>query len=156
MTVNGFTAEEQQSNLFRTIFDDISGSVKGAISAYKEEFATRDLQRQSYNLLKKINEATAGVVSFRDFIERYHVNDLEADSALLEHFSDSLEESKEVIEGMLDSRDLRKIPGPFRETIYNALDILYGEIVNASLDISMKLGEAALGDSGDFYLLKEA
>jgi hypothetical protein len=147
---------EEQSNIAYELFTSVTKSVKKAINSYHEELLLKEIQVRTFNLLSDIYVATAEIESFRDMVDGYYINDVEVDEKVLNSFFHYFEEKKDLIEEFLDAEEYNKLPIFIGEKLHDSLDKLYAQLVNASFDVSLKIGESYVGSESNYNLLQDA
>ena len=149
-------AYEEQSNIAYELFESLTKSVKQAISSYKEEIFLKKIEAKTFILLSNIYQATAEVESFRDMVDGYYINDPQVDEKVLNHFFYYMEENKENIENILDEEEYMQLPQFISKRLHNAFENLYNQLVNASFDVSLKVGESYIGSESNYNFLQKA
>lgn len=108
-------------------------------------------------ILDNAHKINAKIESIRDYIECYHINDILQDEDILQDISDMLSERKDEIEMSLDVLEaMPKMPNNANEVLYNAIDEVYSNIINAEFAISQKIAKAYLDTQSYKELLQEA
>lgn len=155
MTCNIYTYE-QQSNIAYELFNSVTKSIKHVITSYREELLLKEIEATTFILLSNIYSTTADIQSFRDMLDGYYINDTQIDEKVLTSFFYYLEDNKEHIENILDEEKFKSLPKFMSEKLSDALEKLYAQLVNASFDLSLKIGDAYIGSESNYNLLQEA
>jgi len=146
----------EQQNIPNELFNSVTKSIKKAISSYQEELLLKEIETRTSILLDNIYSATTEVISFRDMLEGYYINDPIVDEKILNSFFYYFEEKKDNIENLLDNEEYKKLPEFICDKLQNALENLYSELVNVSFDMSLKIGESYIGSESHYNLLQKA
>ncbi|WP_304546144.1 hypothetical protein [Sulfurimonas microaerophilic] len=135
-------------------------SIVDSIFEYTEKQALkRELQNIEKNVIaltSKVHDSNAKCEAIRDFIEIYHINDIEADQIILNEVNETVLELKDEIEDVLEREDIHQIDKTFQSTLLNAFEELYSTLVNIDFAISQKIAQAYLDGKSDPELLQEA
>lgn len=147
---------QNQPSIAQDLYSAISNSFSEFIRQRNFEAELKKLESKTIQITSRLHGMNAKMEEVRDFVDLYHINDVQQDEIILNKFYDLIDEDIPELEAILDSHELTSLPIPVRDTISNAVDELYSTMVNINFAISQKIALAHADSKSDFELLQEA
>lgn len=147
---------QNQPSVAAQLLKNISDSYAKFLQKREFEKAIDRVHEKVLTITGKAHKYNAKMESIRDFVDLYHINDIEVEEELFNNFFNFIEETLPSVEDILDTIETLDIPEEIRTHIYDAYDELYDTMVNVNFAISQKIAEAYLANKSNTELLQEA
>lgn len=147
---------QNQPSVAAQLLKNISDSYAKFLQKREFEKSIDRVHEKVLTITGKAHEYNAKMENIRDFVDLYHINDIETEEELFNNFFNLIEEKILSVEEILDTVEALDIPAPLRTHIFDAYDELYDTMVNVNFAISQKIAEAYLANESNTELLQEA
>lgn len=129
--------------------------------AHKELYKIQTLINEQFiSIMNLAHETNAQIESIADIVDNYYINDIEQDEKILQKISSMLDSRTEALEAILDAieeiKNINGFPNHAKDSLHNAFNELYENIVNTNFTISQKIASEYLESEKNQELLEEA
>jgi hypothetical protein len=147
---------QNQPSVAAQLLKNISDSYAKFLQKREFEKAIDQVHEKVLTITSKAHKYNAKIESIRDFVDLYHINDIETEEELFNNFFNLIEEKISSVEEILDTIEALEIPKEVKTHIFDAYDELYDTMVNVNFAITQKIAQAYLVNESNTELLQEA
>lgn len=156
LTYNNTYYLQNQPSMAAQLLKNISHSYAKFLNQREFEKALDQVHAKILTITGKAHKYNAKMENIRDFVDLYHINDIETDEKILNNFFDFIDETIPEVENVLDTIKSSDLPKEIVSHIFNAYDELYDTMVNINFAISQKIAQSHLASQSSLELLQEA
>lgn len=160
MTITNQLGITNESSLLEEFFNKAKNKLE-ILFSQREIYKLQSLINEQFlHIMNIAHETNAEIESINDLIDNYFINDIEKDEIILQEFSNLLDSKTESLEAVLDIieelNNAKGFPNHAKESLHNAFNELYENIVNTNFMISQKITSNYLDSEKNKELLEEA
>lgn len=149
-----------ESSLLEEFFNKAKNKLE-ILFAQRELYKLQTLINEQFLIIMNIaHEANAEIESIEDIVNNYYINDIEHDEEIFQNISSMLDTRTESLEAVLDIieelNNINDFPQHAKDSLYNAFNELYENIINTNFLISQKIASIYLDTEKNKKLLEEA